>query len=107
MPRELLDVVVGLQLCGLLTLLSPISLIKLYKYYNYHSNYYYYYYYYYYYHYDFFLCAMADLIPLYLLRERVITHEKRTLRFRLLTLELTNTFLKILSVPRSVVFWGQ
>ena len=32
---------------------------------------------------------------------------KRTLRFRLLTLELTNTFLKILSVPRSVVFWGQ
>ena len=32
---------------------------------------------------------------------------KRTLRCRLLTLELTNTFLKILSVPRSVVFWGQ
>ena len=33
MPRELFDVVVGLQLCGLLTALSPISLIKLYKYY--------------------------------------------------------------------------
>ena len=79
MTRELFDVVVGLQLCGLLTLLSPISLIKLYKYYNYHSNYY---------HYYFLLCALADLIPLYLLRERVITHEKRTLRFRLLTLDL-------------------
>ena len=79
MPRELFDVVVGLQLCGLLTPLSPISLIKLYKYYNYHSNYY---------HYYFLLCALADLIPLYLLRERVITHEKRSLRFRLLTLDL-------------------
>ena len=33
MTRELFDVVVGLQLCGLLTALSPISLIKLYKYY--------------------------------------------------------------------------
>ena len=32
---------------------------------------------------------------------------KRTLRFRLLTLELTNTVLKILSVPRRLVFWGQ
>ena len=31
--HELFDVVVGLQLCGLLTALSPISLIKLYKYY--------------------------------------------------------------------------
>ena len=93
MPRELFDVVVGLQLCGLLTALSPISLIKLYKYYYYHLNYYYCYYYYYYYyyycyHYYFLLCALADLIPLYLLRERVITHEKRTLRFRLLTLDL-------------------
>ena len=28
MPRELFDVVVGLQLCGLLTPLSPISLIN-------------------------------------------------------------------------------
>ena len=46
MPRELFDVVVGLQLCGLLTPLSPISHTKLYKYYNYNSNYYYYYYYY-------------------------------------------------------------
>ena len=43
MPRELFDVVVGLQLCGLLTPLSPISHTKLYKYYNYNSNYYYYY----------------------------------------------------------------
>ena len=84
MPRDFFDVVVGLQLCGLLTPLSPISFIKLYKYYNYHSNYYHYYYY----HYYFLLCALADLIPLYLLRERVITHEKRTLRFRLLTLDL-------------------
>ena len=94
MTRELFDVVVGLQLCGLLTALSPISLIKLYKHYYYHLNYYYccyYYYYYYYYccyHYYFLLCALADLIPLYLLRKRVITHEKRTLRFRLLTLDL-------------------
>ena len=79
MTRELFDVVVGL-----LTPLSPISFIKLYKYYNYHLNYYHYYYY----HYYFLLCALADLIPLYLLRERVITHEKRTLRFRLLTLDL-------------------
>ena len=46
MPRELFDVVVGLQLCGLPTPLSPISHTKLYKYYNYNSNYYYYYYYY-------------------------------------------------------------
>ena len=78
MPRELFDVVVGLQLSGLLTPLSPISLIKLCKYYNYHSNYYYYYYYYYCYcyHYYFLVCALADLILLYLLRERVITHEK-------------------------------
>ena len=81
MPRELFDVFVGLQLCGLLTPLSPISLIKLYiKYYNYHSNYYYYYYYYCY-HYYFLLCALADLIPLYLLRERVITHKKGLLDF--------------------------
>ena len=75
MTRELFDVV-GLQLCGLLTALSPISLIKLYKYYYYHLNYYYYYYYYCY-HYYFLLCALADLIPLYLLRERVINHEKK------------------------------
>ena len=40
MPHELLDVVVGLQLCGVLTPLSHISLVKLYKYYNYHSHYY-------------------------------------------------------------------
>ena len=33
MPRDFFDVVVGRQLCGLLTALSPISLIKLYKYY--------------------------------------------------------------------------
>ena len=32
---------------------------------------------------------------------------KWTLRFRLLTLQLTNTFRKILSLPRRVVFWGQ
>ena len=86
MPRELFDVVVGLQLCSLLTPLSPLSLVKLYKYYYYHSNFYYYYYHCY--HYYFLLCALADLIPLYLLRERVITHEKRTLRFRLLNLDL-------------------
>ena len=79
MTRELFDVVVGLQLCGLLTPLSPISLIKLYKYYYYDLNYY---------HYYFLLCALADLMPLYLLREQVITHEKRTLRFGLLTLDL-------------------
>ena len=85
MPRELFDVVVGLQLCGLLIPLSPISLFKLYNYYYYHSNYYDHYYCY---HYYFLLCALAYLIPLYLLRERVITHEKRTLRFRLLTLDL-------------------
>ena len=88
MTRELFDVVVGLQLCGLLIALSPISPIKLYKYYYYHSNYYYYYYYYYCYHYYFLLCVLADLIPLYLLRERDITHEKTTLRFRPLTLDL-------------------
>ena len=54
---------------------------KLYRYYNYHSNYYYYYnyynYYYYYYdcyyyyyhcyHYYFLLCALADLIPAFVL----------------------------------------
>ena len=79
----------GLQLCGLLTPLSPISLI------NYISiiiiiqntitiiiiiiiiiiviiiiiiipS---------------FICVLADLIPLYLLRERVITHEKGPLDF--------------------------
>ena len=33
MPRDFFDVVVGRQLCGLLTALSPICLIKLYKYY--------------------------------------------------------------------------
>ena len=73
MTRQLFDVVVGLQLCGLLTVFSPISLIKLYKYYYYHSNYYYYYCY----HYYFLLCALADLIPVYVLMERVITHEKK------------------------------
>ena len=98
MPRELFDVVVGLQLCGLLTPLSPISLI------NYIG-----------------IIIIIQIIiiiiitiiiiiiiiiiiviiiiscfvhwlissqPLHLLMERVITHEKRTLRFRLLTLDL-------------------
>ena len=53
---------------------------KLYRYYNYHSNYnYYYYYYYYYYHYHhyyyyyhcyhyyFLFCALAHLIPAFVL----------------------------------------
>ena len=53
------------------------------------------------------LCTGWSHCVVVLLRERVITHEKRPLRFRLLTLELTNTSLKIISVPRSVVFWGQ
>ena len=88
MPRELFDVVVGIQLCGLLTPLSPISLI------NYIG-----------------IIIIIQIIiiiiiiiviiiiscfvhwlisyqPLYLLMGRVITHEKRTLRFRLLTLDL-------------------
>ena len=46
-------------------------------------NYYYYYYYYYYY---FLFCTLANLIPIYLPRERVITHDQRILRFHLLTL---------------------
>ena len=41
---------------------------------------------YYYYYYYFLFCTLADLIPIYLLRERVITHDQRILRFHLLTL---------------------
>ena len=49
------------------------------------------YYYYYYYYYYFLFCTLADLIPIYLLRERVITHDQRILRFHLLTL-LSSSF---------------
>ena len=34
----------------------------------------------------FLLCALADLIPIYLLRERVIIYDQRPLSMRLLTL---------------------
>ena len=41
---------------------------------------------YYYYYYYFLLCALAHIIPIYLLKERVITHDQRPLRVHLLTL---------------------
>ena len=40
------------------------------------------------YYYYFLLCALAHLIPIYLLREQVITHDQRPLRVHHLTLEL-------------------
>ena len=92
MPRELFDVVVGFQLCGLnytgIIIIIQIIIIKIII--------------------IIIIIIMIVIIiiiiviiiiscfvhwlisyqPLYLLRERVITHEKRTLRFRLLTLDL-------------------